>query len=130
MVPSVSKRAVAAASVALLIAALFGAYRGFRGATTEADVAAASEGLMPTASALAARQASPLAEPTAATLTEAQIRVIARQEAQAALNAGNAPPASDPAANAAAAAETPAPAPAPVAPPAPAAQEPNQPPLF
>ena len=82
---AVSRRAVWAAGAALIALALIGAYQGWRRGTQEADVAASTDGLLPTTNAVAARQAAPLAEPPPPILTEAQIRTIARQEAQAAM---------------------------------------------
>jgi hypothetical protein len=129
MVLTVSRRAALMGGIAILIAGLVGAYRGFQGAMTEADVAAASEGLAPTASSLSARQAAPLAEPPAPTLTEEQIRAIARQEAQSALaRAQPAEPAPEPSAPAAPAAPTPPPTAS--RPLQPAPSEASQPPLF
>mgnify|MGYP000072364092 CR=1 FL=1 len=43
MVPTASRRVVIAAAIALAVVALYGAYKGFRTATVEADVAAATD---------------------------------------------------------------------------------------
>jgi hypothetical protein len=109
----VSRRAVWTAGAAIAVLALVGAYQGWRRGTTEVDVATSTEGLLPVTNAVAAKQASALAEPPPPVLTEAQIRTIARQEAQAAISR----PASD----------EPAPTPAPSPAPAPALNRPAPP---
>ena len=93
---AVSRRAVWTAGAAIVLMALIGAYRGWRQSAADADVAASSDGLLPVTNAVAARQASALAEPPPPVLTEAQIRTIARQEAQAALRPASSEPESTP----------------------------------
>lgn len=132
----VSRRAVWTAGAAIVLLAIVGAYQGWRQGTAEADVAASGEGLLPLTNAVAARQASALAEPPAPVLTEAQIRTIARQEAQAALtrpaSEPSAPSASSPSAapSRSSAASSPSPAPAPAPAPSPPPADGGNAPLF
>ena len=128
--------------MALVALAIMGAYQGWRRGAAEADVTAASDGMLPATNSVAARQALALSEPSAPTLTEAQIRTIARQEAQAAIRGpapsepsepgepGRAPASSRPAPSSdrPAAAASPAPTPAPA--PAPAGDQAPPPPLY
>jgi len=130
MVVPVSKRAVWLAAVALVAVAGYGLYQGWQRGTADADVAASADGLLPTTSPVAAKNASALVEPAPPILTEAQIRSIARQEAQAALTR----PASDASAPKPAATGStppnPTPAPTPTPSPAPATPTAPPPPLY
>ena len=125
------------AGAAIVLLAIVGAYQGWQRSAADADVASSTDGLLPVTNAVAARQASALLEPPAPALTEAQIRTIARQEAQAALTRPAAEPSTPPAASATpppsrpAAPTTPAPAPAPApTPPSPPPADVANPPLF
>jgi hypothetical protein len=114
MVVQVSKQSVWAAAAALIALAAFGLYQGWQRSAADADVTASSDGLLPTTNPVAAKNASALVEPPPPILTEAQIRTIARQEAQAALTRPAEEPAPRPAAGA-----TPSPPPTPAVKPAP-----------
>jgi hypothetical protein len=120
------------AAAALVALAIVGAYQGWQRSAADADVAGSTDGLLPVTNAVSARQASALAEPPPPVLTEAQIRTIARQEAQAALtrpatgpSEPSGPAAPTPSRPSAPPVDRPAPTPAP----APAAEGGN-PPLF
>lgn len=132
---AVSRRAVWAAGAAIVLLAIVGAYQGWRRSAADADVASSTDGLLPVTNAVAARQASALLEPPAPALTEAQIRTIARQEAQAALTRPAPEPSAPPAApatpppNRSPAPTPPAPAPAPT-PSSPPPADAANPPLF
>jgi len=127
----VSKRAVQTAGALIVLLAIIGAYRGFQQSAADADVSS-TDGLLPVTNAVAARQASALAEPPPPVLTEAQIRTIARQEAQAALRPEpTSEPASTPSSPPSRPTPAPAASPAPAAAPAPApAAEGANAPLF
>ena len=128
MVP-VSKRAVVLAAVALIALAGYGAYQGWQRSAADADVTASTDGLLPITNAVTARNASALVEPAPPILTEAQIRTIARQEAQAALTR----PADTESSPRPASGSSPSPASPPVTPQAPAPATPpaaEPPPLY
>ncbi len=149
-VQTMPRKTVWAAGLIILVLAALGGYQGWRRSGSDADQSA-DGGLPLTAPASNARAASPLAEPSAAGLTEAQVRDIARQEARAALHrpasaaddsadsddAAPAGAASTAGANLRPAAQAPsrpaaaAPAPdRPIAAPPPTSDSPSQPPLF
>jgi 2-oxoglutarate dehydrogenase E2 component (dihydrolipoamide succinyltransferase) len=79
------KKAVVAAAVVLALVAALGAYQGWRRSGADEAQVAADGSLLPTTAAVSGvRQASALVE-TAPTLSEAQVREIARQEVRASL---------------------------------------------
>lgn len=138
MVVDVNPKAVWIAGAALALLSVIGAYQGWERSSPDAELGVAADPLGPTVNALSAKPASALVEPTGPTLTEAQIRSIARQEARAALSAGSSDDEPAPApARALAPAQPPVtrttPTPlqtAPQPPPAPTPAESNAPPLF
>lgn len=94
------KKAVVAAAIALVAVAAVGAYQGWRRSSADEAQTGADGNLLPTTAAVTgARTASALIE-TTPTLTESQVRDIARQEVRASLR-GDSAAASESAATAA-----------------------------